>query len=137
MQRETILITALSKKERLMEQPPVKISSEVWNSWNIIAIEGKFVIKFVAEIRKVLEPIKEQAAPKIALDLSKTTHLDSSAMTLMLNYQNRLKEKKGGMVVFGANEDIMGIITIIGFDSFVPIFRTRADFENSVKSEKQ
>ena len=137
MQRETILITALSKKERLMEQPPVKISSEVWNSWNIIAIEGKFVIKFVAEIRKVLEPIKEQETPKIALDLSKTTHLDSSAMTLMLNYQNRLKEKKGGMVVFGANEDIMGIITIIGFDSFVPIFRTRADFENSVKSEKQ
>ena len=120
-----------------MEQPPVKISSEVWNSWNIIAIEGKFVIKFVSEIRKVLEPIKAQETPKIALDLSKTTHLDSSAMTLMLNYQNRLKEKKGGMVVFGANEDIMGIITIIGFDSFVPIYRTRADFERSIQSEKQ
>jgi anti-anti-sigma factor len=125
-----------SKKECFMEQPPVKISSEVWNSWNIIAIEGKFVIKFVAEIRKVLEPLKEQAAPKIALDLSKTTHLDSSAMTLMLNYQNRLKEKDGGMVVFGANEDIMGIITIVGFDSFVPIYRTRADFERSIKSGK-
>jgi anti-anti-sigma factor len=137
MHRADIRLTLPSQKERLMEQPPVKISSEVWNSWNIISIEGKFVIKFVAEIRKVLEPIKEQAVPKIALDLSKTTHLDSSAMTLMLNYQNRLKEKKGGMVVFGANEDIMGIITIIGFDSFVPIFRTRADFENSVKSEKQ
>ena len=127
----------LSEKERSMELSPVKISSEEWNSWNIIAIEGKFVIKFVTEIRKVLEPLKEQAAPKIALDLSKTTHLDSSAMTLMLNYQNRLKEKNGSMVVFGANEDIMGIITIIGFDSFVPIYRTRADFERGVQSEKQ
>jgi anti-anti-sigma factor len=117
-----------------MEQPAMKISTEAWDSWNIVALEGKFVIKFVAEIRKVIEPLKDLPCPRIALDLSKTTHLDSSAMTLMLNYQNRLKEKDGGMVVFGANEDIMGIITIVGFDSFVPIYRTRAEFERGVSA---
>lgn len=112
----------------------VKTTCEAWNSWNIVSIEGKFVIKIVAEIRKVLEPLKDKAKPRIALDLTKTTHLDSSAMTLMLNYQNRLKEKDGGLVVFGANEDIMGIITIVGFDSFVPIFRTREDFERNANN---
>jgi anti-anti-sigma factor len=120
-----------------MEQSPIKVSAESWNSWNIVAIDGKFVIKFVAEIRKVLEPLKEQQTPKIALDLTNTTHLDSSAMTLMLNYQNRLKEKQGGLVVFGVNEDIMGIITIVGFDSFVPIYRSRADFERSMTAGRQ
>jgi anti-anti-sigma factor len=112
-----------------MEQPVMKINTERWQSWDIVSIEGKFVIKFVAEIRKMLEPMKDRESPKIALDLTKTTHLDSSAMTLMLNFQGRLKEKNGGMALFGANEDIMGIITIVGFDSFVPLFRTRADFE--------
>jgi anti-anti-sigma regulatory factor len=58
-------------------------------------------------------------------------------MTLMLNYQNRLKEKQGGLVVFGVNEDIMGIITIVGFDSFVPIYRSRADFERSMTAGRQ
>jgi anti-anti-sigma factor len=114
-----------------MEQSVMKINAERWQSWDIVSIEGKFVIKFVAEIRKILEPMKDRESPKIALDLSKTTHLDSSAMTLMLNFQSRLKEKTGGMALFGANEDIMGIITIVGFDSFVPIFRSRADFERS------
>jgi anti-anti-sigma factor len=119
-----------------MEESPLKVSVESWNSWNIVTIEGKFVIKFVAEIRKELEPLKEKPAPYIALDLTKTTHLDSSAMTLMLNYQNRLKEKQGGLAVFGVNEDIMGIISIVGFDSFVPIHRSRADFERSVTASR-
>jgi|WetSurMetagenome_2_1015567.scaffolds.fasta_scaffold00008_61 anti-anti-sigma factor len=117
-----------------MEETSVKVSVETWNSWNIVAIEGKFVIKFVSEIRKQLEPLKEKQKPLVALDLTRTTHLDSSAMTLMLNYQNRLKEKQGGLAVFGANEDIMGIISIVGFDSFVPIHRSRADFERNVTS---
>ncbi len=119
-----------------MDQTAIKISTEKWHSWNIIKIEGKFVIKFVAEIRKAFETVKDGPSPKIALDLSQTTHLDSSAMTLMLNFQNRLKEKNGGMALFGANEDIMGIITIVGFDSFVPIYRTREDFERSVAANQ-
>jgi anti-anti-sigma factor len=119
-----------------MEQPVMKITSERWQSWDIVSIEGKFVIKFVAEIRKLLDPMKDREFPKIALDLTATTHLDSSAMTLMLNFQSRLKEKNGGMAIYGANEDIMGIITIVGFDSFVPIFRTRTDFERSVTANK-
>jgi anti-anti-sigma factor len=114
-----------------MENQVMNITTEKWQSWNIVSIEGKFVIKFVAEIRKILEPMREALSPKIALDLTRTTHLDSSAMTLMLNFQSRLKEKSGGMVLYGANEDIMGIITIVGFDSFVPIYRTRPDFERS------
>jgi anti-sigma B factor antagonist len=115
-----------------MDQAVIKISTEKWRSWNIVKIEGKFVIKFIAEIRKAFEAVKDDPSPKIALDLSQTTHLDSSAMTIMLNFQNRLKEKNGGMALFGANEDILGIITIVGFDSFVPIYRTRQDFERSV-----
>jgi anti-anti-sigma factor len=117
-----------------MDHAVMNISTEKWQAWNVVSIEGKFVIKFVAEIRKILEPMRESLSPKIALDLTKTTHLDSSAMTLMLNFQSRLKEKNGGMVLFGANEDIMGIITIVGFDSFVPIYRTREDFERSVSA---
>jgi anti-anti-sigma factor len=120
-----------------MEQSPMNISMELWNSWNIVAIEGKFIVKFVADIRKALELLKDQTNPKIAFDLSKTTHLDSCAMTLILNYQNRLKEKEGGLVAFGPNEDIMGIITIVGLDSFVPIYHTRADFERSITSGRQ
>jgi anti-anti-sigma factor len=119
-----------------MQETNITITKEIWNGWHIISIKGKFVVKFVAEIRKVLEPFKDQNAPKIALDFTNTTHLDSSAMTLMLNFQNRLKEKNGRMVIFGANEDIMGIITIVGFDSFVPIYKNRADFEKNESPQK-
>ncbi len=120
-----------------MDQTVTNVATESWKSWTIVSIEGKFVIKYVAEIRKVLEPLKDNPIPRIALDLTRTTHLDSSAMTLMLNYQNRLKEKQGGLVLYGVNEDIMGIITIVGFDSFVPIYRSRADFERNVDAGNQ
>jgi anti-anti-sigma factor len=119
-----------------MDEVVMNIHTEKWQSWNIVSLEGKFGINFVGEIRKALESLSDGISPKIALDLSLANHLDSTGLTLIMNFQSRLKKKNGSMVLFGVNEDNMEIIKTIGFDSIVPIYRTRPDFERSVEDKQ-
>jgi len=114
----------------------MNIRTEEWQSWSIASVEGRFGVRFVAEFRKTLEDLSERPFPKIALDLSKAAHLDSSALNVILIFQLRLKKKSGCVVLFGANEDNMNIIKTIGVDSVVPIYNTRLDFERNVAAKQ-
>lgn len=111
----------------------MKIDIKSFENWRIVSFEGKFIVKYIAQIRKVIEPLEKMDLPLIAFDLSATTHMDSSAITLIMNYNKLLLAKKGKLVLFGANEDITGIINIVGLDVTVPLFKTHADFELSVR----
>jgi anti-anti-sigma factor len=111
----------------------MKTEIKSFENWRIISLEGKFIVKYIAQIRKAIEPFEKMDIPLVAFDLSATTHMDSSAITLIMNYHKRLLFKKGKLVLFGANEDITGIINIVGLDVSVPLYKTHADFELSVR----
>lgn len=111
----------------------MKTEIKSFDNWRVVSFEGKFIVKYIAQIRKVIEPLEKIDLPLVAFDFSATTHMDSSAITLIMNYHKRLLLKKGKLVLFGANDDITGIINIVGLDITVPLFKTHADFELSVR----
>ncbi len=110
----------------------MKISTEKYGKWQIVTIEDSFVVKHLNEIKKVLEPIEKRGVFHIAINLSKTTYIDSSAITVMLNFQKRLEKVKGDLVIFNANQDISDIFSIINLDNFIKIFPTRSEFEKEI-----
>ncbi len=111
----------------------MNITTKKSKDWDLLVLDGKFVVKQLMNIRVVLNEIENrEKSPKIAFDLSKTSYIDSSAITAMLNLQKRLGEKNGNFVLIGPNEDITDILSIVGFDKLIPIFPTHQDFERSV-----
>lgn len=110
----------------------MNIDKEKLKDWYILIISGKFVIKNLTSIRKAFEDLEKTGISKVALDLSRVTHLDSSAITILLNYHKRLKTNNGILVIFGPSDDIMNIFSIVGFDNTVQVFPTRKDFEQSL-----
>ncbi len=113
----------------------MNISTEKWNNWDLVAIEGAFVVRVLSEIRKVFEKTEQKPAPKVAMDFTNTSYIDSSAITLLLNFQKRLYNAQGEMVIFGPSEDIQGIFSIVNFDESVTIYTTRSEFENACQAE--
>lgn len=111
----------------------MKIDIRSFENWRIVSLEGKFIVKYLAQIRKAIDPIENAEHPLVAFDFSATSHMDSSAISLIVNFNRKIVEKKGKLVLFGANEDITGIINIVGLDSTVPLLKTQADFEQSVR----
>jgi anti-anti-sigma factor len=108
------------------------IAMDTWQDWQIIALSGKFVVQSFSIVRNELEAMETGTTRNVAIDMSGITQIDSSALTIVLNFQRRLLEKGGKLVIFGPNAIIKDTLLIVGFNMAVPIYNTRAMFEQSV-----
>jgi len=109
----------------------VNIYTDKWQDWHIVSIEGAFVLTRLDNVRPVFETLGKSPTPQIALDFSRLFIFDSSAITVLVNLYKRLKEVQGKLVIFAPNDDIQNILSIAGLDKVIPVFLTRADFEES------
>jgi len=122
-------------KQRKTIPADLAVAVEKKHEWYIVVLTGKFVVKTIAQVRKVFESIQSSKNLSIALDLTRVTQIDSSALTVILNLQKRLQQKNGRAALIGPNELINETLFMVGFNLAVPIYHTRADFEQSVCSK--
>ena len=108
------------------------IATEKWGEWEILSLTGHFVVKSFALLREHFNRIESGPTPKVAIDLTQTVQLDSSALTVLLNFQRRLHDKNGRIAIIGPNAEIKETLLLVGFNLAVPIFSTREMFEKSV-----
>ncbi len=109
----------------------MNVNIEYWNNWKIVQIDGAFVVRVISEIRRVFEDIDDGPNPCVALNLTDTSYIDSSAITLLLNFWKRLSSANGKLVVFGMSEDIQGIFSIVNMENYITIYTTREEFESA------
>jgi anti-anti-sigma factor len=122
---------------RKIPVPPVRelsISTEKWRDWNIVHLDGKFVVQSFALVRSTFDAIETGTAPNAAIDMGGIAQIDSSALTIILNFQKRLEGKHGKLAIFGPNAIIKDTLMLVGFNKVVPVFSTRAMFEQSAGS---
>jgi anti-anti-sigma factor len=108
------------------------IETIAFEGWRIVVLDGRFVIKYLGKVRRKLEKIEKRPRPLVAFDLTKTTWMDSGAITLVLNFCKRIRGKSGNLALFGANRDITGIIAIVGLDTKVRCYGSAEDFRRTV-----
>jgi anti-anti-sigma factor len=118
--------------EKMETTPELSITIEPWQGWHILVLAGKFVVKTLSMVRKRFGEVEAGQSPKVAIDLTGVSQLDSGALTIVLNFQQRLKQRNGQLAVIGPGEDIREMFSIVGFSSAVPVYGTRALFEQSV-----
>lgn len=111
------------------------VTMDAWRNWHIVTLSGKFVVQSFSIVRNKFDTMETGRAPNVAIDMTGITQIDSSALTIVLNFQKRLQEKGGRLVIFGPNAIIKDTLLIVGFNMAVPIFNTRAMFEQSVASK--
>ena len=107
----------------------MQISIEKQDGWSIVSINGRIVVREVKNIRDVFESLEKEPDPHVAIDFSNTIYIDSSSITLLLNFQKRIQKANGLLVGFGPNKDIADIFSIVHLDEYIDIYSSRAEFE--------
>ena len=107
----------------------MKITVQAFNSWQIISLKGKFIVRNITMIRKFFDRAQKVELPRIALDLSEISQIDSSAFTILVNYQRNIIQKDGLLVLYGVRNDIAEIFSIVGVDKLFRMCGNREDFE--------
>ena len=98
-------------------------------SWQSLMLQGKFTVKNIAIVRRYFERSEETPVPGVVLDMSGVSQLDSSAITILVNFQRRIIQKDGLLVLFGMRGDIAEIFSIVGIDKLFRICTDRDEFE--------
>ncbi|NLE01315.1 MAG: STAS domain-containing protein [Fibrobacter sp.] len=102
--------------------------------WFIIAVNGQFVVKNLMNIRAAFDKAEQQRENRVAVDLNNTTHVDSSAITLLANFQKRLLARGAKVIIFGVNKDIAEIFSIVGLDKIISIL-SNDQFQNMIEKK--
>ncbi|MBD3316380.1 MAG: STAS domain-containing protein [Chitinivibrionales bacterium] len=113
-----------TRKGKLMD-----IATSTWQDWTIVAIQGGFVVRHLVDLRNTLDSLEKHQTPRVALDLSGTSYMDSSAISLILNIKSRFEARGGGIAVFGANKELRELFSIVDLQQVVSIYPDQSAFE--------
>ena len=113
----------------------MELITNKWNNWYIISISGQFVLKNLTVVRTAFEKTVKTDETLVLLNLSEASHIDSSAITLLLNFSKRIKTKNGKLLAYGANKDMAEIFSIVGLDRIVPLYSSFKNFQSSIDKD--
>jgi len=110
----------------------MKIRLEQTGSWDIVAIEGAMLMTKLSHTPPIFGVLGEKQGARVALDLSRTEAMDSGALSILVALKKQVQKNAGELVVVAPSEEIRVLFGIVGFDSRIPVFDTRADFASHV-----
>jgi anti-sigma B factor antagonist len=82
----------------------------------------------IAQIGATLNSlIDEDDRPKLLLDFSTVDHLSSAALGMLINANNRIKQKNGQLRLASIKQQILEVFRITKLDQLFRIYPNRAD----------
>ena len=92
----------------------------------ILALEGEIDLHRSPQVKEMLEPLVAQKLPRILLDFSAVTYVDSSGLATMIETLQRIQGYGGKFAMFGLRGSVRGIFEIARLDQIFRIFSDEA-----------
>ena len=99
----------------------MKITQEIIKEYNVINVEGFIDASNSSEVEDQIRDLLRGGSNKIILNLEKVTYMSSSGLRVFLMGSKELQANDGQFRVCNANEVVMEILTISGFNMIVDI----------------
>jgi anti-sigma B factor antagonist len=92
----------------------------------ILALEGDIDLHRSPEVKESLEPLIAQHIPRILLDFSAVTYIDSSGLATMIETLQRVQAYGGKFAMFGLRESVRTVFEIARLDQIFSLFSDEA-----------
>lgn len=89
---------------------------------NIVALEGEIDLHESPQIREALAPLIACKTPRLLIDLSGVSYIDSSGLAVFIDAMQRMQSYGGKLVLFGIGETVRKIFQIARLDQVFDIF---------------
>jgi anti-sigma B factor antagonist len=92
----------------------------------ILALEGEIDLHRSPQVKETLEPLLARKLPRILLDFSGVTYVDSSGLATMIETLQRVQTYGGQLAMFGLRDSVRSIFEIARLDQIFRIFPDEA-----------
>jgi anti-sigma B factor antagonist len=92
----------------------------------ILALVGEIDLHRSPQVKETLEPLLARKLPRILLDFSGVTYVDSSGLATMIETLQRVQTYGGQLAIFGLRDSVRSIFEIARLDQIFRIFPDEA-----------
>jgi anti-sigma B factor antagonist len=96
-------------------------------SWTVVHVEGELDLSTSAALRTSVEGAYGQGSPRVAVDLSGVTFMDSSSLGVLVACLKDVSDRGGELRLVGVNGSPAKVIALTGLDSAFTIDSSVAD----------
>ncbi len=83
----------------------------------ILVIEGELDFHATAEVRTALSKLTDKQAPKILVDFTGVSYIDSSGLAIFVEAFQKTKRYGGKLVLFNLNPSVRNVLEVARLDS--------------------
>jgi anti-sigma B factor antagonist len=92
---------------------------------HVVAVRGDLDLFTASQLKEVFAQAIEAGRIRIIVDLTETTFLDSSALSVLMGALKRLRSRHGALAIVNLNENLTKIFKITALDQTFTILPTR------------
>ena len=89
---------------------------------NVLRLDGEIDLYVSPEIAAVIKGMTALRPPRLVVDLSAVTYIDSSGLSVLINGVNDVEEYGGRLMLSGVQEHVRTIIDAAGLSGFFVSF---------------
>ena len=93
----------------------------------VIAVAGEADLYTAPELKRELEAAIDAGGKDVVVDLTATTFIDSTALSVLVEATKRLRPEGGRVALVCIDPNIVKIFRITALDRLFPVFASRAD----------
>ncbi|MEW1827108.1 STAS domain-containing protein [Streptomyces sp. NPDC088196] len=96
----------------------LSVRTDVVDGTLVVAVAGEIDQETGGSLRKALDP-PEGAAPRVVIDLSHVTFMDSSGINILIAVHTALAEAGGWLRLAEVAPPVLRVIQLVGIDGFI------------------
>ena len=93
----------------------------------ILRLDGRLDAATSSILERKIATLEGEKHFHLLLDFTDVDYLSIAALRLLLAEAKKLKVKKGALVLFSMNDEVMEVIKMVGFEKILPIFENEQD----------
>ena len=99
---------------------------------DVFALEGDIDLHFAPCLRSLLQAKINGHCPALIVDLTRVTFIDSTGLSVIIEYFRDCAEHGGMLCLCGLNDELKNIFKIVGLDRTIPMFANVDDAANAI-----
>ncbi len=93
---------------------------------NLIALAGEIDLHESPHVRESITPLIEKKEPKVLIDLTQVSYIDSSGLAVLIDAMQRVQSYGGKLALYGIGKSVRTIFEIARLDQVFQIFPDKA-----------
>jgi anti-sigma B factor antagonist len=113
-------------------QPAIWQEQHAKNIW-LVGVNGRLDQSLTPQLNETLTGLLDNGRYRLIVNLSGVSYINSGGLRCLVSAWRRARAKNGDVVLFGLNDRILEVFTMVGFDKVFRIVNTSLEAQAALE----